>query len=88
MSEAVGFLNGRCWEELLCFEHPLAMDEERPPSHDPISLRELEVGRSAVSDAGITGLEAIPHEVLTPFVSTITNVTNLFRSKSLRKLVL
>jgi hypothetical protein len=43
-----------------------------------------------VCDAGIAGLERIPSLTWLSLASceSITNVTNLFRSKSLRKLVL
>jgi hypothetical protein len=43
-----------------------------------------------VSDAGIAGLERIPSLTWLSLASceSITNVTNLFRSKSLRRLVL
>jgi hypothetical protein len=51
---------------------------------------ELDVDYSAVSDTGIVGLERIPSLTWLSLASceSITNVTNLFRSKSLRKLVL
>jgi Leucine-rich repeat (LRR) protein len=53
-----------------------------------VSLRELDFGSSAVSDAGIAGLERIPSltSLTLDRCKSITNVTNLFRSKSLRRL--
>jgi Leucine-rich repeat (LRR) protein len=55
-----------------------------------VSLRELDLGYSAVCDTGIAGLERIPSLTSLSLVAcrSITNVTNLFRSKSLRRLVL
>jgi hypothetical protein len=55
-----------------------------------VSLRELDLGASAVRDTGISGLERIPSLTLLSLYSCrfITDVTNLFRSKSLRRLVL
>jgi Leucine-rich repeat (LRR) protein len=55
-----------------------------------VSLRRLDLDVSAVSDAGIAGLERIPSLTLLSLIAcrSITNVTNLFRSKSLRWLVL
>jgi Leucine-rich repeat (LRR) protein len=53
-----------------------------------VSLRELDLGNSAVCDAGIAGLERIPSltRLSLYFCRSITDATNLFRSKSLRKL--
>jgi hypothetical protein len=55
-----------------------------------VSLRELDLEDSAVSDAGIAGLELIPYltSLSLSYCYSITNVTNLFRSKSLSRLVL
>jgi hypothetical protein len=55
-----------------------------------VSLRQLDLSRNAVSDAGIAGLERIPSLTWLSLSAceSIVNVTNLFRSKSLRKLVL
>jgi hypothetical protein len=60
-----------------------------------VSLRQLDLSgsdhnTSFVSDTGIVGLELIPSltSISLIWCQSITNVTNLFRSKSLRRLVL
>jgi hypothetical protein len=55
-----------------------------------VSLRELNLEGTDVSDTGIAGLERIPSLTWLSLASceSITNVTNLFRSKSLRTLVM
>jgi hypothetical protein len=57
--------------------------------HDPFLFANW-ISAPAVCDAGIAGLERIPSLTSLSLASceSITNVTNLFRSKSLRRLIL